>query len=257
MKKKIQRKQFYMHKISNLINVQKIVTIHYQELTDGYVANEETHDFWEINYVDKKSVDVIIEGKRTTVEQGEMIFIPPNHAHFLECGKEPANIFIFSFKCTSESISFFASRKFDVADKYRYLLQNIMTEARETFIIPDFNPNLSKLELKSKANLGGEQVIKNSLELLLIYMLRKEKKFHFKEDFFHSKISSSLELEDEIVRILTSKIYDTFDLNELCNALHYGKTYLCTFFRKKTGRSIYSTYLKLKVDEAKKLIRKK
>ena len=71
------------------------------------------------------------------------------------------------------------------------------------------------------------------------------------------EISSSSDLQDEIVCILSSKVYETLKLDELCTALHYGKTYLCSFFKEKTGKSIYQTYLKLKIDEAKKLIRKK
>ena len=72
-----------------------------------------------------------------------------------------------------------------------------------------------------------------------------------------SKISSSSDLQDEIVRILSSRLYDRFELDDLCSQLHYGKTYLCTFFREKTGMSIYRTYLRLKTDESKKLIRLK
>lgn len=257
MKKNSNKKVFYEHKIDSLLNVTKIVTIHYQELSRGYVSEGETHDFWEINYADKKSAIVIIDSQRHVINQGEMVVIPPNKFHYLECDDESSNIFIISFKCKADSMPLLSGKVINVADKYRFLLQNIMTEARESFIIPDFDPNLNKLERNSSTNIGGEQVIKNALELLLIYMLRQEKNFNSKEDFFLSKVSSSVELEDEIVKILSSKIYDTFDLNELCDSLHYGKTFLCTFFKKKTGRSIYATYLKLKVDEAKKLIRKK
>ena len=126
----------------------------------------------------------------------------------------------------------------------------------ETFRIPDFDPDLNKLELKDNPNLGGEQVIKNSLELLLIYLLRKANNKDSQQEFFISKISSSSDLQDEIVCILNEHIYNTITLEDLCDKLHYGKTYLCTFFKKKTGMSIYQTYLKLKIDEAKKLIRR-
>ena len=56
MNKQTGAKKFYMHKISNLLNVQKIITIHYQSLEKNYVFPEEKHDFWEINYVDKENV---------------------------------------------------------------------------------------------------------------------------------------------------------------------------------------------------------
>ena len=56
MEKQGKTKQFYMHKIANLLNVQKIVTIHYQELDKTYASEEETHDFWELIYADKENV---------------------------------------------------------------------------------------------------------------------------------------------------------------------------------------------------------
>ncbi|MBQ8429125.1 MAG: helix-turn-helix transcriptional regulator [Clostridia bacterium] len=246
-----------MHKISNLINVQKIVTIHYQALEKKYLFPEESHDFWEINYADKENVFIGIDGEKIELKQGEILFIKPNQPHFVESGNKEPNLFIISFSCRSESMNFFEGKKYSVPKNYRYLLQNIMSEAENTFDLPDFDPYLNALQLKENPNLGGEQVIKNTLETLLIYMLRTAQKKSLNEEFFVSKIADSSELQDEIVRILRSKIYGKFTLADLSTELHYGTTRLCTFFREKTGKSIYQTYLKLKIDEAKKLIRKK
>ena len=249
-------KKFYMHKIANLINVQKIVTIHYQTLGKNYSFPEEKHDFWEINYVDKENAYIGIGGEKIQLKQGEIVFISPNQPHFVESGDKEPNLFIISFACRSESMNFFADKKYTVPENYRYLLQNIMSEAEQTFDLPDFDPHLNALKLKENPNLGGEQIIKNSLETLLIYMLRNAQKKSSSQEFFVSKIADSSELEDEIVRILRSKIYSKFTLADLSNELHYGTTRLCTFFKENTGKSIYQTYLKLKIDEAKKLIRK-
>ncbi len=252
-----QNKKFYMHKISNLLNVQKIVTIHYQTLGKNYVFPEERHDFWEINYADKGDVSVGIDGEKIELKQGEILFIKPNQSHFVETGNKEPNLFIISFSCRSESMNFFSEKKYAVPENYRYLLQNIMSEAEDTFELPDFDPNLKALTLKENPNLGGEQIIKNALETLLIYLLRTAQNRSQSQEFFVSKIADSSELEDEIVRILTSKVYGKFTLADLSNELHYGSTRLCTFFKEKTGKSIYQTYLKLKIDEAKRLIRKR
>lgn len=251
-----QNKKFYMHKISNLLNVQKIVTIHYQSLDKNYIFPEEQHDFWELNYADKESVFVGIDGKKIEVKQGELLFIKPNQPHFVESGDDEPHLFIISFACRSESMNFFADKKYAVPEHYRYLLQTIMAEAEDTFELPDFDPDLSELKLKENPNLGGEQIIKNALETLLIYMLRTAQKRASSQEFFVSKIADSSALEDEIVRILSSKVYGKFTLADLSNELHYGTTRLCTFFKEKTGKSIYQTYLKLKINEAKRLIRK-
>ena len=251
-----EKKIFYMHKISNLLNIGKIVTIHYQVLEKNYSFPEETHDFWEINYADKGDVFVGIDGKKIELKQGEMLFIKPNQPHFVESGDKEPNLFIVSFLCRSPSMNFFCDKKYAVPEKYRYLLQNIMSEAMETFNLPDFDPHLNELKLKENPNLGGEQVLKNALETLLIYLLRHAQNKQLNEEFFVSKIADSTELQDEIVRILRSKIYGKFHLEDLRDELHYGMTQLCTFFRKKTGMTIYQTYLRLKTEEAKRLIRK-
>jgi AraC-like DNA-binding protein len=256
MEQKAQKKKFYMHKISNLLNVQKIATIHYQALEKNYIFPEEVHDFWEINYADKENVFIGIDGKKIELKQGEMLFIKPNQPHFAESGNKEPNLFIISFACRSESMNFFSDKKLTVPENYRYLLQNIMSEAAATFDLPDFDPNLNVLKLKENPNLGGEQIIKNHLEILLIYLLRTAEKREASQEFFVSKIADSTELQDEIVRILKSKVYEKFRLEDLCETLHYGTTQLCTFFRKNTGMTIYQTYLRLKIDEAKKLIRK-
>ncbi len=249
-------KKFYMHKISNLLNIQKIVTVHYQALEKNYTSALEEHDFWEINYADKEDIYVGIGEERIKLRQGEILFIKPNQPHYVESEDNEPNLFIISFTCRSESMSFFSDKKYAVPENYRYLLQNIMSEADGTFDLPEFDPDLNKLKLKEHPNLGGEQIIKNSLEILLIYMLRTAQKRAASQEFFVSKIEDSSELEDEIVRILRENIYGKFTLKDLSATLHYGTTRLCTFFREKTGKSIYQTYLKLKIDEAKKLIRK-
>ena len=256
MKRAIEKKKFFKYKIPSFLSVDKIVTIHYQEIEKNYVSKEEKHDFWEIIYADKKNVCVVKDGKRTLLKQGEMIFIKPNQAHHVEgLGEEP-NIFIISFDCHSHSIAFFKDKQYSVPDAYRYLLQNVMTEAVETFNLPDFDPDLDRLQLKDSPNLGGSQVLKNQLELLLIYMLRQAQHQSSSPEFFVSKITASDDLQDKIVCFLSSKIYDSLSLDELCAQLHYGKTRLCSLFKEKTGTSIYQTYLRLKIDEAKKLIRR-
>lgn len=249
-------KRFYRHKIANLLNIQKIVTIHYQELTAGYTAEEESHDFWEIVYTDKQSVTVVTDGTPNLLKQGEMFFLRPDLPHYVACRSSDANIFIISFECRSECMDYFSDKTISVPDKYRGLLQNIMAEASATFRIPEFDPSLNKLELLPAPNLGGEQAVKNLLELLLIYLLRNETSKSSEQRFFVSKIQSSSELQDAIVNFLSESLYDRFSLNRLCDELHYGKTRLCTFFKQETGQSIYKTYLKLKTDEAKKLVRK-
>ncbi len=251
---KITQEKFQSRTLSTLISVQKIVTVHYQQLTQKYRSVEEMHDFWELLYADRQSCTVVINGERHLLRKGEILLVPPNAPHYVESGEYEPNLFILSFICRSKRMEFFTRAPLPVPERYRYLLENIMTEADSMFVIPEFNPMMRRLELRDSVTPGSEQILKNTLELLLVYLLRSDSATPQK--FLLSKEDSG-SLESEIVRLLSQNLYEEFSLEMLCETLHYGKTYLCTFFREKTGKSIYSTYLGMKCSEAKRLIRKR
>ena len=247
-------KKFYRHKFANLINVQKMVTVYYQELPAGYASEEEHHDFWEMIYADKHSTQVILCGVTHTLKQGEAVFIKPNIPHYVRC-LEDANLFIISFECHSQSMSLFEEQILEVPQEQRHLLQTIMTEATQTFNLPDFNPTLNKLELLLTPNLGGEQMIKNTLEILFIYLLRRENERT--SIYFFSEIENTRDLKKAILEYLSKHLYEKFSLDALSEELHYSRTRLCNVFKTQTGGSIYSAYMSMKINEAKGLIRKK
>lgn len=249
-------KIFYMYKVSTLLSISKIVTIHYQKLAKNYVFPEEKHNFWEMIYCDKNNIYVNCDMGKTLLKKGEVIFLSPNEVHSVECDKKiDANIFIVSFVCKSKTMGYFKNKHFVVPDKLRFLLASIMGEAKDTFKIPEFNPNLQKLELKPDPNIGGAQIITNNLEELLIKLIREETSKPTSSEIFISKIENSDAIEDEIIRVLEQNIYGKVCLDQISEELHYGKTTLCKTFRQRTGKSIINYYLELKIDESKKLIR--
>lgn len=249
-------KTFYMYKISSLLTISKIVTIHYQKLLKNYVFPKEKHNFWELIYCDKNEVFVTVEEDKKLLKKGEVVFIAPNETHSVECDNlSDANIFIISFDCKSKTMNYFKGKRFIVPEDLRFLLASIMSEAKHTFVIPDFNPNLDKLVLRSDPNVGGAQVIKNNLEELLIKLIRFETAKPTSQEVFISKIEDSDALEDEIIKILENNVYSNVALDAISSALHYGKTTICKTFKKKTGKTIIGYYLEIKIEESKKLIR--
>ena len=111
----MEEKTFYMYKISNLLNISKIVTVHYQKLVKTYSFPKEKHDFWEIIYCDKNSIFVTIEDDKRLLKRGEIIFIAPNRVHAVECdGAKDPNIFIVSFECKSKTMAYFTDKCFCV-----------------------------------------------------------------------------------------------------------------------------------------------
>jgi len=53
---------------------------------------------------------------------------------------------------------------------------------------------------------------------------------------------------------LQDGVYSRLTLEDLADRLGYGKTYLCSIFKKVYGTSIMSYYTQLKIDEAQRLL---
>ncbi|HEY8443247.1 MAG TPA: AraC family transcriptional regulator [Clostridia bacterium] len=254
MKKNI----FYKHKIENLIVIEKIVTIHYFEFTKDYRFEGESHDFWEIVYVDKGEVICSRGEEDIVLKQGGIIFHKPNEFHTIRAnGITAPNAFVMTFVCRSEAMSFFNGKQFDLNKKLRQYISWIMEEARQTFDIPLFNPALKKLDILKNPILGGQQMIRTYLEQFLILLMRLESNKSSSHEAFIPKESLPGHIEEMIIEYLMENIDNKITLQDVCKKFSYGKTFLCTQFKKSTGKSIMNYFMDLKIEKAKKLIREK
>ena len=141
-------KTYFQHKLSNLISISKIVTIHYFEFDKDFQSAGEAHDFWEIVFAEKESLHCSADGHEFVLEQGELLFHKPNefHTHAAN-GKNAPSVFILSFVCKSESINFFENKKIALPPRLVKFIYSILEEGRRTFDIPYSDPNLKKMNL--------------------------------------------------------------------------------------------------------------
>ncbi len=256
MKHKINRHIYIKHKLSNVINISKIVTMHYFEFDKNYNFPGESHDFWEMVYVDSGNI-LINAGKREyTLCPGEIIFHKPNEFHTISSdGKNPANVFVISFVTTSKSMLYFKNKKATVPRNLKSYIQTIIHEGKNTFDLPFNNPELRELKLVSNPPFGSQQIIRTTLEQFLIMFIReqeeKEKNIYFSPD----KESMDNQLVNDIITLLKDNIYGKITVDEICKSLNYSKTYISKIFNKNCGCTIIEYYTQLKIREAKKLIR--
>ena len=106
-------KNYFQHKLYNLISVNKIITIHYFEFEKSFKTKGESHDFWELVFAEKESLLCSADGKQVHLNEGEILFHKPNEFHTLSAnGKNAPNVIILSFVCKSDAIKFFENKKF-------------------------------------------------------------------------------------------------------------------------------------------------
>ena len=89
----------------------------------------------------------------------------------------------------------------------------------------------------------------------LITLVRKEMRENGNVKF----VMNSLELENNLVKdlvvLLKEHLYSRITLEEICCQTYYSKTFLNSVFKKNTGSSIMNYYNRLKIEEAKRLLR--
>lgn len=250
------RTQYYKHKIENLLVINKIVTIHYLEFDKDYVGKEEFHDFWELVYVDKGEAVATANGKEYTLRASEAIFHQPNERHALRAnGRLAPNVIIVSFTTKSESVGFFTEKRITLDKRLLPFMYTIIDESKKTFDLPYSDPALKKMPLLEKPTLGGRQLIKNLLEVLLINIMRDETETRSENTTFLPKEEMESQVAKRVMAYLQEHIRDDIQIADLCDALHYNKSHLFAQFKRATGRSIMSYFMLLKIDAAKKDLR--
>lgn len=241
-------------KPQSVINISKIVTVHYYEFDKSFVFEGESHDFWEMVYIDKGRVLVRSDDDDVSLGQGEVIFHAPNEFHSVKALDSSPNFFVISFECNSTVMQSFVKLRATLDKTLRPFISSIISEAENTYVIPKNDTGLKKLIKKKTAKIGGEQLIKTYLEQLLIMLLRgiSEKR---DSSIFPSKESLQNHIVTSVKEYIEKNLERTLRLSELCRCFGYGKTYLCRLFREQTGHTIASYINERKITHAKALIR--
>ena len=249
-------KRYYKHKIENLLVISKIVTIHYFEFGKDYAAPTESHNFWEMVYADKGELLCTANGREVVLAEGEAIFHKPNEAHSLRAnGRIAPNVFIVSFETKSESVHFFENRRLRLEKRLLPYIYAVIEESKKTFDLPYSDPELKKMPLLKTPALGGRQLIKNLLEVLLIHIMRDETEKPSEIAAFLPKEELDSRITRQTIEFLRAHIRENVTVQEVCAHVHYNKSHLFAQFKAATGRSVMAYFTLLKIEAAKKDLR--
>ncbi len=248
-------RDYYRHKLENLLVAGEIVTIHRFEFDEDFTTAGEEHDFWELVYADRGEVTCTAAGKEMILHEGEMLFHAPGEFHTLTAKKEvKPRVLIVAFACASESMHFFESKKIVLPEPLKHILYEIVEEGEEVFDLSADSPSTTHIELRPDSPLGGKQTIKNLLELLLIGILRQE---NGKEStsVFLRKDEVGGRLARRVIGVLEKNVTEKFDVRAVCEAVNYGKSYVFRQFKLATGKSVMAYFTELKIERAKGLLK--
>ncbi len=247
-------KKYYTYTVKKLITVQELISIEYFEVGKDFLYPEEAHDFYEILFVEKGGIICDTENERVVLEKQDFLIIPPNtlHRSFSVEAEENSVIICICFKSKSGIIPVISGKK-QLREEERELVFKILNEARETFVFP-FD---KKLTLSSSPRLGSQQLIEIYIEELLIKLVQQVTYNNEKFQIALNSSSAKKRVVEEIEKMLKIGLFSKVTLTDISNRMFYSKTYLNSIFKELKGVTIIQYYRELKIEEAKRLLRKK
>ncbi|PYI55444.1 AraC family transcriptional regulator [Paenibacillus flagellatus] len=248
--------RFPRYEIREDIHIRKLISCYYFELSKNYKYAGEKHDFWEIYYVDKGEIEIDTDSGHFCLKQGDLLFHEPDEFHSPKSnGKVSPNVFVVTFECESEPMSYFLRNKlFHLNGKERTVLAHLMEEGWNSFG-PSPKGSGRILYPREGAPFGSEQLFKVHLETLLIYLIRAG---HGNSDVEATPVPREKPesgMTDKIISYMSDHLGDNLTLDQLCDHFAIGRTQISIMFKKRVGCGVMEYMNQLKIDRAKTHIR--
>ena len=245
-------KKYFNYQVRKDVIVQNLITIEALDISQGFSYPTETHEFYEFAYVDSGAILCKAEQQTMELQQGDIFLIKPNVAHsYYTLQEQSAAIFIICFRSRCEYLSIL-DQPIRLDKDGKHIVAEMIRESKKAFVFP-FDKKLKPLP---QPVFGAQQMVENSIEKLLIHLIRE--RISENSDIVFVMNSEELEhsLCSDVTKLLRAHIYDKITLEEISHQTFYSKTFLNGIFKKNTGMPIMKYYNMLKIQEAKKLLRK-
>ncbi len=233
-----------------VLDVSKIANIHYFEFAAQYHTNPDSHNFYEIVYVDKGDIDVFADNFQGKLSDNQLIIHSPDETHYFECDSNIApNVIIIGFESACEKLLDFSFSPATLTSSQRHILAEIMQEGMSIFAPPYDIPNMLDMKKREVYPYGADQMLKLKLELFLITLIRENSHLLPKSDNVPDIKN------DDVRRYIDEHYMQKISLDNICFLFNTNKTTICKDFKNQYGTTVFNYINSLKIKEAKRLLR--
>jgi AraC-like DNA-binding protein len=253
-------KKFVSQKLQHILNIRQVVSVFYSDLGHNFISRGESHDFWEMVYVDRGHLHIETDTETFPLSQGEICFHAPMsyHRHISDF-IEDTSLCIVSFYCKNTELYTLVDQILCLTDSHRLLLSETLKYG--TAIFSEMVDTKDSLYLIRKPNTAPEldQIFTNYLEIFLLQCINLKKSIS-KEPItttYHNNLTKNHKnkLGQEIINYLIAHVTKPFSIGQMCEDLGYSKTTLSAAFKSYTGSTIIPYFNRLKIETAKSLMR--
>ena len=230
--------------------IRELYTVHYFEYAAGYAFQGETHDFWELLYVDRGLLRVTAGEQVRELRQGQLIFHAPGEVHALSSVGVPPDLIVVSFDCGGD-MERFRDLVTDVSKAERSLLARIVAESGGAFSTPLNDPSTTTLHRAPDAPFGAEALVCAALEELLIRLARRLSV----DDSAPDAAPADADGFERTVEYLERHVGESLSLEQICRDNYLGRSQLQKIFHEHTGGGVMEYFGRLKINAARRMIR--
>lgn len=245
---------------NQVIEISKIISLHYFKYVKDFWGEGEAHDFWELVYVDSGELEIIAGQEHYILCQGQCFLHGPLEYHNVISRGSFASAFITSFECLSKDIQLLEHRILNLDEVQQHIIASIFSEGQKAYQGPFDVMGLRMLTRSKNAAFGAEQVIKASLEHLVISLIRSQVEPVGAEGSQIPPLRNNVpnqtraQIIDTILSTLTENLYQELSLDSICQRAAFSRSYLERIFFEEMNCGIKQYFMQMKIERAKELI---
>ena len=219
------------------ISISKIHTLFYQEKEKGFVFKGESHDFWELTYIDKGKMYTKVDDTTLMLEQGEAIFYSSSQYHSQWCDDDLSVSFITITFDMNMDASILSSKIHYVDNEMKTLLEKILVE-------------------KENNSLYSEDLILCYLKEFVIKLVRNSR---LEKAIIQQDSNIKTRIDDTIINKCTDfigkNIENKITVPDVARSIPISPSYLSSIFRKKLNMTVVDYINNFRLEKSKVLIK--
>ena len=225
---------FKTYKMTPVFSVTEFVNISYYKLPKNYEFPGESHEFWELIYVDQGPLHSVADGQDLLLEQGDMVLYTPGqwHMQYADIGVAPRYVRI-CFRASGGDLSVLKNQRIRPSQQAMLLLQHLLREQER---MEDF---------------AGDMIL-SLLNLLLITLLRQKQPDHL-------QATHCVNNENEIIRraqqYISTHVREKLSVPVVAKNTRVSASYLTALFQKHLQISPGEYIRRVKLQESRQMIR--
>lgn len=224
--------------IHSSFQINELYTKFYQEKGTNYKFNGDSHNYWELTYVDRGILYTNIDGIDYKLEQGDLIFYSPSQFHTQSTDNNTIASYLtlnFDIKFDNDNIKL-SNKVFKTTRNSQSILKNLMYELDSNSLFCD---DLSLCYLKQ----------------LIIQLLRDtSKSITYNCTTTGIKQNYENKILNNILEYIDNNIESSICVNSLCSKFAISASTLHSLFKNNLRTTVNSYINTLKLNKSKELI---